>query len=380
MAENVVAIDGKPDRSPDDRDANSTAGVNAPDAASVPVPSVPPTPPAVDPSLTAGGAADAGRNQQRDEPDAGAGPVITLKRTVDAPVSREAQKEVADRPAAPASWLPPRPDLPEVARPSGTLAKIFAPSDHHKVFDLQFERAHRRLVDLAAFAGQLSKPLGGMAAVAARLGPLNTLKFTNSPTGRDATDAEWIAVEERTQEVWNVLSDTDRRRFNSTQVPGSFTTLVMTFLAFAILSVGFAYWNVATKDSTPPALLGAFLAFVVASGAMGAAASIGMNALSVQDDATFDLSVRKFLWLRVSLGALFGTLLTLPWAFPVFQDFVQELGKVAVKPSNIKAEQLQQAAWLLSPFVLGFSTSLVILVLTRMVEAIQTVFGKSAPK
>lgn len=235
-------------------------------------------------------------------------------------------------------------------------------------------------MDLAAFAGQLSKPLAGMAAIAARLGPLNTLKFTNSPRGRDATNSEWVAVEERAQEIWNVLSDAERRRFNSTQVPGWFSYLVSVFLAVAIVSVGFAYSKVVKTDGTATILLWAFLLFVVASGAMGATASIGMNALSLQDDATFDLSVRKFLWLRVALGALFGTLLTLPWGFPVFLVFVRDLGLAAPAKVAIQMEQLQQAAWLLAPFVLGFSTSLVILVLTRMVEAIQTVFGKSAAK
>ena len=43
----------------------------------------------------------------------------------------------------------------------------------------------------------------------------------------------------------------------------------------------------------------------------------------------------------------------------------------------ISQDQLTQALWLLMPFVLGFSTSLVILVLARAVEAVQTFFGKS---
>lgn len=368
MAENVLPHDGKLDNDPDDRSTDLTPSVNSLNGASVSTGNSQSPISAVDPLPTIDGAASTNQVESHDVKDAG--PVR------DGPPRGGPEERLT----APASWLPPRPDLPPAPQPAGTLAKIFSPSESHKIFDLQFQRAHRRLVDLAAFAGQLSKPLGGMAAVAARLGPLNTLKFANSPTGRDATDAEWIAVEERTQEIWSVLSDIDRRRFNSTQVPASFTTIVLIFLAFAISSVGWAYWNLATKESTPPVLLWAFLAFVVASGAMGAAASIGMNALSVQDDATFDLSVRKFLWLRVSLGALFGTLLTLPWAFPVFQIFVQDLGNIAKPVKIIEAGQLQQAAWLLSPFVLGFSTSLVILILTRMVEAIQTVFGKSAAK
>lgn len=280
---------------------------------------------------------------------------------------------------APSTWFPQVAIAPAAAAKS-IIGRALASSDPNQISDRQFQKALNRLVDLAVFANQRPQPLNGLAAIAARLGPLNTLKFASTGRGREATESEWIAVEERTQEIWKELSEVERRKFNSTQVPGWFSYLVSSLLAAVIGSVGVAYWGLPGSPVTPM-LLWAFLGFVIASGSMGAAASIGMNALSVQDDATFDLSVGKFLWLRVALGALFGTLLTIPWAFPVFQEFVTALGKSTSSGGvDVTPEQLKQAAYLLAPFILGFSTSLVILVLTRFVEAVQTIFGKSSSK
>jgi hypothetical protein len=53
-------------------------------------------------------------------------------------------------------------------------------------------------------------------------------------------------------------------------------------------------------------------------GAIGSVAFIGMNALSVQQDVTFDLNNDRLMVLRIVLGALFGIVLTLPFGFTQF--------------------------------------------------------------
>lgn len=126
----------------------------------------------------------------------------------------------------------------------------------------------------------------------------------------------------------------------------------------------------------PGGILIPFLLWIIALGAIGAAASIGMNALSVQDDATFDVSSGKFIWLRLVLGALFGTVLTLPLGFDTFDTFLKGFGQAPA--SKDTADAAKQAGLLLLPFILGFSTSLVILVLNRLIESAQTFFGKPA--
>lgn len=84
----------------------------------------------------------------------------------------------------------------------------------------------------------------------------------------------------------------------------------------------------------------------------------------------------SFFGFRLLLGALFGAILTISWSFPVFQIFISALQANPADKVEINVDQLKQAMWLITPFVLGFSTSLVILVISRAVESVQTFFGK----
>jgi hypothetical protein len=118
-----------------------------------------------------------------------------------------------------------------------------------------------------------------------------------------------------------------------------------------------------------------YLIWLISLGAVGALAFVGMNALSIKDDITFDLTNRRLLLLRVVLGALFAVVLTLPFGFIDFIEFCKSLADPSKSKHGIP-EMAKQAILLLLPFVLGFSTSLVILILNQLVEAVQAFFGR----
>jgi hypothetical protein len=120
-----------------------------------------------------------------------------------------------------------------------------------------------------------------------------------------------------------------------------------------------------------------FLIWVAALGGVGSIAFIGMNALAVQDDATFDITNTKLIALRIALGALFGAVLTLPVGYPSFLAFLNELTGDKNPPNEVTA-LLSRSVLLLLPFILGFSTSLVIMILNQFVEAVQSFFGKKS--
>ena len=119
-----------------------------------------------------------------------------------------------------------------------------------------------------------------------------------------------------------------------------------------------------------------YLLWLVSLGAIGALASIGMNALSIQDDITFDLSNMRLMSLRVTLGALFEVVLSLPFGYPEFLAFCKAIWKPSQFYDPSTGVLTTQAILLLLPFVLGFSTSLVIQVLSQLVEAIQAFLGR----
>jgi hypothetical protein len=109
-------------------------------------------------------------------------------------------------------------------------------------------------------------------------------------------------------------------------------------------------------------------------GAIGAVAFVGMNALSLQSDITFDLTNNRLVILRIVLGALFALVITLPFGFGGFVAFCQS---IASGKLDSDVQLSTQAILLLLPFILGFSTSLVIMILNRLLDAIQAFFGKS---
>jgi hypothetical protein len=126
-----------------------------------------------------------------------------------------------------------------------------------------------------------------------------------------------------------------------------------------------------------------YILWLCSLGAIGSISFLGMNALSVQDDATFDLTNTKLLVLRITLGSLFGVVLALPFGFNSFTGFIGQLlspnlassGSGGV-PATSAAGLTLDSLMLLLPFILGFSTSLVILILNRFVESVETFFGQ----
>jgi hypothetical protein len=103
-----------------------------------------------------------------------------------------------------------------------------------------------------------------------------------------------------------------------------------------------------------------------------------MNALSIQSDVTFDLTNHSLLAVRILLGSLFGIVLSIPFGFESFVRFCESITRQGpdISAANGVAGISLQAVLLVLPFILGFSTSLVILVLNRLVESIAVFFGE----
>jgi hypothetical protein len=242
--------------------------------------------------------------------------------------------------------------------------------------DETFYRYLSRLKQLQEFLYQQAVPIDSSDADALAMGDLSGLYF--HPDGRMATFDEWTKVEKRTQAIFRFFSPAMRRKFLMGGTPWLAAWLPLYFLGLAVFSLVFAMIIMNAIDWPEYLLFVDYLVWLVSLGAIGASAYIGMNALSIQDDITFDLTNVRLMSLRIALGALFGVVLSLPFGFPEFVKFC----KVAWKPSvfydqNAGATTIaEQAAFLLLPFIFGFSTSLVILVLTQLADAVQTFLGR----
>jgi hypothetical protein len=269
-------------------------------------------------------------------------------------------------------------------------------ADDYSICDRQFMDDVTQLKALRSYIIRHAK---STEAGTIELGGLNLLRFDKK--GRLPTSDEWTDLERRNNNLYQhltELTEPDRRRFLYGQIPYFvFTTAgVLGLVAFGSLVIAFAGSLLMTFWFKPPAehltaaglfmitIFVAFLAWAAALGGVGSIAFIGMNAIAALEDATFDITNRKLIGLRVLLGALFGVVLTLPFGFLPFTKFIASLYGPAGAPPGTGTPATSEptsalalgSVLLLLPFVLGFSTTLVIMILNQFVEAVQTFFGK----
>jgi hypothetical protein len=261
----------------------------------------------------------------------------------------------------PASFIAVSPEQRELRPPGPDISDSQFMSDLHK------------LKELRSFLIEQAVQLKPTEASKISFKDLNLLRL--KPTGRSPTSEEWESLETLTHELFSHLSNPLRRRFLSSRLPWWVPGLIVGLGLMAIFSLIMCSltWGIGGYNRIIPW----YVLWLASLGAIGSISFVGMNALSVQDDATFDLTNTRLLALRISLGSLFGLVLTLPFGYQSFIMFIAFL--LAPSDATLASDVsglAQQSALLLLPFVFGFSTSLVIMVLNQFVDAVQTLFGK----
>lgn len=203
----------------------------------------------------------------------------------------------------------------------------------------------------------------------------NVMQFSRS--GRLPDPEQWTELEGYKRYLFGLLTEPLRRKFLAQDIPRWLSIVTASLVVLALVSLAwavntFADLTVEERGGNYYIILPYYLFWLLSLGAIGAIAFIVMNALSVQQDATFDLSNQQLMILRIVVGALFGLVLTLPFGFAEFVAFVKEI-KNGSSPDTGHTEQ---AILLLLPFVLGFSTSLVIMILNKLMDGVQAFFGR----
>jgi hypothetical protein len=314
--------------------------------------------------------------------------------------------------------------------------------------DLRFAKAMRRLRVLRLF--QTHEPEGHTIEMPVFFGGLLQLRY--APWGRLPSKKEWAEVDRLTFVLFGRLTDPLKKKFARSQVSRFITYVPLLLMVIACISlmvtvndlanlqwrinynhfitdpkqlskvteieklekldwqelsaVSKAYRQyfledarqndvsysqlmvVANSDDANWKFTLYYLIWLICMGSIGAVAYIGMNAISAQDDLTFDMSNQRLTILRVALGGLFALVLTLPFGSESFIDFcyfVSTGHNLAAAASGAITSQTGTAGnsfgrvlMLTAPFLLGFSTSLVILILNQLIDGIQSFFGKRA--
>jgi hypothetical protein len=219
------------------------------------------------------------------------------------------------------------------------------------------------------------------------LGRLNLIRYR--PPGfhwRRATTptlADWQLVEEKQNGLQRFFNPELQHlfRLQATQRIITGTPLLLLMVAFgalitAVFPPDLALPRAITPLASPVAWrFVSYLAWTSSLGGLGAIGFLAVNSLAIQDDATFDISNRSLVGMRIVLGALFGCIVSLPFCFPYFNEFTDWVTKGGDLAGG-------RGVLLLVPFLLGFSTTLVMAVLNRMIAGIESMFGieRGVPK
>lgn len=251
-------------------------------------------------------------------------------------------------------------------------------NDPHLISDIDFIESIQRTTKLYTFLVQET------IQVPEQLFPneFRVYKFQDFK-GRAATAQEWQDLEKINNGLFGLLDEPTRRRYMGQQIPTWFPKLAGYLCFFAavllILSVIIQQTGFFGVDLPPRQMvLPIYVFWLLLLGALGSIASIGFNAIAVSDEITFDINNRLLLLLRMLLGALFALIITIPFGFNDFIQFTQGLLSEPASGTENAAEGGKialQAVLLLLPFILGYSTSLTIVILNRFLSAIKAFFG-----
>jgi hypothetical protein len=183
----------------------------------------------------------------------------------------------------------------------------------------------------------------------------------------DPTLADWQLLEEKQNGLQRFFNPELQHRFRLQQTQAIITTTPLLLLIFSFMALIFGV--VATDNDLPPVVrFAVFLVWTSCLGGLGAIGFLAVNSLAIQDDATFDISNRSLVGMRIVLGALFGCIVSLPFCFPYFKDFTDWV----INGGDLAGGR---GVLLLVPFLLGFSTTLVMAVLNRMIGGVESIFG-----
>ena len=265
----------------------------------------------------------------------------------------------------------------------GALARIEAPLATEAIANQRFIRQLDELRALKEFLFEEKVQFKEEDLDSIDLEELNNLSYRAS--GRIPSAGEWRTLDEKLTKLASYLSDDLRRKIRIRELGLFFKTLPICFLTFSVIST-ILYINfpwIISKGS-PWRLffwLVVTMTWLISQGGLGACAFLGTSVifkasqdkeLSERSDSreNIDVTDPNSLSIRVLLGTLFAVLLGLPFAVASLNG----LSNVYWKGGPPTEATLTV---IFIPFVAGFSTNLVLVILRKSVAAIEVFFGLS---
>ncbi|MBM3597483.1 MAG: hypothetical protein FJX35_04670 [Alphaproteobacteria bacterium] len=227
------------------------------------------------------------------------------------------------------------------------------------------------------------------------LGPLNNLKYHRY--GRSPEQSEWQLLDEKMSVLATYLDDDLRRKIRIWELGRYFGGMPLGFLICAIVAVGIGFFFPApfTTPADKLSLLEKSPLFIsvvlwsIALGGLGACAFLTTTLLgssksqsgttkseAVAGVEDVDITDTSLVNARLVVGILFAFILGFPFSSASLR-FVLDKMFEGYLHMEFKSTDL---AMMIIPFLMGFSTSIVLLILERIVTSVKSLFGISGAK
>lgn len=213
------------------------------------------------------------------------------------------------------------------------------------------------------------------------LGPLNNLRYR--PYGRLPNLEEWKLLDAKLSALASLLDGDLRQRIRIRELSKYFGAIPMAFLFASIVSIMYylLYSRFLSENSLAfnISYLASIMVWTLSQGGLGACAFLGtrvamrraqgVSGAQVLEEIA-DITDQNILKIRILLGCAFSILLGLPFSNRALSELLNYLygdAKSAFDATGF--------AFVVVPFMLGFSTNLVLAIFDRMVSSIRTFFG-----
>jgi hypothetical protein len=253
-----------------------------------------------------------------------------------------------------------------------------------KISDRRFIDQLTEVQDLKRFLFEEKAKFDPTQLQSIDLGVLNNLSY--SEKGRAPTSGEWKLLDEKISVLASYLTDDLRQKIRIRELRIFFGVIPLTFLVAALLTIMYffsfgALFNKGTFGFNLSYLV-CLIVWTVTQGGLGACAYLGTRVAirraekipleaGASGDAT-DITDGSILKVRIILGCLFGSLIGLPIA----GSAMVKLAK-AMYPDANEAVEAADFMLMVLPFMVGFSTNLVLAILDRFIDSVRTFFGIS---
>lgn len=263
------------------------------------------------------------------------------------------------------------------------IARVGREIDNGAIADQRFVSQLDQLRELKQFLYEEKVQFKKEELDSIDLEKLNNLSYSTS--GRVPSAAEWRTLDEKLSILAGYLSDELRRKIRIRELGLFFQTLPICFLTFSVLST-IVYINVPwiTSQGSPWKLLiwlVVTMTWLISQGGLGACAFLGTSVIfrgslekekepteGADNRENIDVTDRNSLSIRVLLGTLFAVLLGLPFA-------VTSLNGLSAVYWKGEPPGESTLTVIFIPFIAGFSTNLVLVILRKFVLAIEAFFG-----